>query len=170
MVMCFDSDAPRSKRLCYYGTDDVTCGKVVMEELARPWASKGTIAILAGNQTAPNLQKRVQGVKESSRSYPDMKLLDGRRVLPSRNARAGRRGREHGAEHAPGDRGLGDDRRLAAVRQERAEVGAGRGQSGFRGCAAGAARLSETATSQRCTPRTATAGATSPSRSCWTRS
>ena len=23
VVMCFDSDAPRSKRLCYYGTDDI---------------------------------------------------------------------------------------------------------------------------------------------------
>src|SRR5256885_2043944 len=26
-VICFDSDAPRSKRLAYYGTDDATCGK-----------------------------------------------------------------------------------------------------------------------------------------------
>jgi ribose transport system substrate-binding protein len=31
-VMCFDSDASRSKRMCYYGTDDITCGKTVMKE------------------------------------------------------------------------------------------------------------------------------------------
>lgn len=75
-VICFDSDAPRSRRLCYYGTDDVTCGKLVMQELARVMGDNGTIAILAGNQTAPNLQKRVQGVKEELARHPGMKLLE----------------------------------------------------------------------------------------------
>lgn len=75
VVMCFDSDAPRSKRMCYYGTDDETCGKSVMAELARMMGDKGTIAILAGNQTAPNLQKRVAGVKEELRKHSNMKLL-----------------------------------------------------------------------------------------------
>ncbi len=75
VVMCFDSDAPRSKRLCYYGTDDAVCGQKVMAELAQIMGKKGTIAILAGNQTAPNLQKRVAGVKDELKKYPDMKLL-----------------------------------------------------------------------------------------------
>ncbi|HUJ73019.1 MAG TPA: substrate-binding domain-containing protein [Verrucomicrobiae bacterium] len=75
LVMCFDSDAPRSKRMCYYGTDDITCGKLVMAELARVMNDKGTIAILAGNQTGPNLQKRVQGVKEEMKNHPNIKLL-----------------------------------------------------------------------------------------------
>jgi ribose transport system substrate-binding protein len=74
-VICFDSDAPRSKRLCYYGTDDLTCGRTVMQELARQMDGKGVIAILAGNQTAPNLQKRVQGVKEELARHPGMRLL-----------------------------------------------------------------------------------------------
>jgi ribose transport system substrate-binding protein len=73
--MCFDSDAPRTKRLCIYGTDDITCGKLVMAELARVMNDKGTIAILAGNQTAPNLQKRVQGVKDELKNHPNIKLL-----------------------------------------------------------------------------------------------
>ena len=75
VVMCFDSDAPRSKRLCYYGTDDITCGKLVMMELARAMNDKGIIAILAGNQTAPNLQKRVQGVKDELKNHPNIKLI-----------------------------------------------------------------------------------------------
>ncbi len=75
VVMCFDSDAPRSKRLCYYGTDDATCGRKVMEELARLMGAKGTIAILAGNQTAPNLRQRVAGVREELARHPQMKLL-----------------------------------------------------------------------------------------------
>ncbi len=76
VVMCFDSDAPKSKRLCYYGTDDAICGQKVVEELARVMDNKGTIAILAGNQTAPNLQKRVAGVKEELAKHPNMKLLE----------------------------------------------------------------------------------------------
>ena len=75
VVMCFDSDAPKSKRLCYYGTDDITCGKLVMQELAWIMGDKGTIAILAGNQTAPNLQMRVQGVKDELKKHPGIKLL-----------------------------------------------------------------------------------------------
>lgn len=74
-VICFDSDAPRSKRMCYYGTDDITCGNVVMKELAEIMGGRGTIAILAGNQTAPNLQKRAQGVTEELDRHPGMKLL-----------------------------------------------------------------------------------------------
>src|SRR3954463_14601579 len=33
-VMCFDSDAPMSRRFAYYGTDDMSCGQKVMAELA----------------------------------------------------------------------------------------------------------------------------------------
>jgi ribose transport system substrate-binding protein len=74
-VMCFDSDAPRSKRFCYYGTDDITCGTVVMKELAAVMGEKGTIAILAGNQSAPNLQMRVKGVKDELAKHPGITLL-----------------------------------------------------------------------------------------------
>ena len=35
---------------------------------------QGTIAILAGSQSAPNLQKRVAGAKEALAKYPNMKL------------------------------------------------------------------------------------------------
>ena len=75
-VVCFDSDAPRSKRMCYYGTDDATCGRTVMTELAKAMGEKGTIAILAGNQSAPNLQARVKAVREELKKYPNMKELN----------------------------------------------------------------------------------------------
>jgi ribose transport system substrate-binding protein len=76
VVVTFDSDAPRSKRMCYYGTDDAACGAKVMAETAAAMANKGTVAILAGNQTAPNLQRRVQAAKDELKKYPAMKLLD----------------------------------------------------------------------------------------------
>jgi len=75
-VVCFDSDAPKSKRLADFGTDDIDCGHKVMEQLAKEMGGKGVVAILAGNQNAPNLQKRVQGVKELAKNYPDIKILD----------------------------------------------------------------------------------------------
>ena len=62
-VICFDSDAPQSKRFAYFGVDDEATGERVMEELGKVLkGQKGRIAVLAGNQTAPNLQARVRGV------------------------------------------------------------------------------------------------------------
>ena len=75
--MMFDSDAPDSKRFSFYGGDDMAMGRQVMDELAAQMNGKGTIAILAGNQNAPNLQKRVQGVKdEAAAKYPGIKILN----------------------------------------------------------------------------------------------
>src|SRR5882757_4781083 len=75
-VATFDSDAPASKRFVTYGVDDVNCGEQVMDELAKVMEGKGVVAILAGNQNAPNLQKRVQGVKNIAKKYPDIKIRD----------------------------------------------------------------------------------------------
>jgi ribose transport system substrate-binding protein len=75
VVVCFDSDAPKSKRLCYYGTDDATCGQQVMAALAKSMGDKGVVAILAGNQSAPNLQARVKGVMDELAKHPDIKPL-----------------------------------------------------------------------------------------------
>lgn len=73
-VICFDSDAQNSQRFAYYGTDDRSCGERTMDELARAMGEKGTVAILAGNQSAPNLQSRVAGAKAALAKYPEMKL------------------------------------------------------------------------------------------------
>src|SRR5438093_5512753 len=75
-VATFDSDAPASKRFVTFGIDDVKCGEQVMNELAKIMGGKGVIAILAGNQNAPNLQKRVQGVKNAAKKYPGIAIRD----------------------------------------------------------------------------------------------
>src|SRR6476659_2770333 len=75
-VACFDSDAPNSKRFVMFGVDDIKCGEQVMEELAKEMGGKGSVAVLAGNQNAPNLQARVKGVKNVLAKYPDIKLVD----------------------------------------------------------------------------------------------
>jgi ribose transport system substrate-binding protein len=75
-VMTFDSDAAESQRFAFYGVDDVKTGVAVMDELAKQMGEKGAIAILAGNQNAPNLRKRTDGVKQAAAKYPNMKIVD----------------------------------------------------------------------------------------------
>jgi ribose transport system substrate-binding protein len=74
-VMTFDSDAPESKRFAFYGVDDLKTGNAVIEELAKQMGGNGSVAILAGNQNAPNLRKRVQGVEEGAKKYAGMKIV-----------------------------------------------------------------------------------------------
>jgi len=75
-VMTFDSDVPGSKRFSFYGGDDVMMGKQVMAELAKQMNEKGKIGIIAGNQNAPNLQKRVQGVREEAQKHPGITIIN----------------------------------------------------------------------------------------------
>ncbi len=74
-VMTFDSDAPDSDRFAFYGVDDIQTGQAVMVELAQQLGGKGKVAILAGNQNAPNLRKRVEGVKHEAENYPRVEIV-----------------------------------------------------------------------------------------------
>ncbi|HKX61393.1 MAG TPA: substrate-binding domain-containing protein [Verrucomicrobiae bacterium] len=75
-VATFDSDAPASQRFVTYAIDDEQCGERVMEELAKVMNNKGVVAILAGNPNAPNLQKRVNGVKKAAKKYPGITIRE----------------------------------------------------------------------------------------------
>jgi ribose transport system substrate-binding protein len=74
-VMTFDSDAPKSKRFAYYGIDDFHVGEQVMEELSRLLDGKGRVAILAGNQNAPNLRRRVEGIKAEAAKSKGIQIV-----------------------------------------------------------------------------------------------
>jgi ribose transport system substrate-binding protein len=74
-VMTFDSDAPQSKRFAYYGVDDYKTGQQTMSELATLMKGNGKVAILAGNQNAPNLQRRVQGARDEATKHPGIQVL-----------------------------------------------------------------------------------------------
>jgi len=75
-VMTFDSDAPNSKRFAFYGADDADAGKEVMDELAGIAKSQPiNVAILAGNENAPNLQKRSQAVIDEAKRFPNVKIV-----------------------------------------------------------------------------------------------
>ena len=74
-VMTFDSDAAGSKRFAFYGVDDEKTGEALMRELAAQIRKKGPVAILAGNQNAPNLRKRVDGVKKEAAKNPGITIV-----------------------------------------------------------------------------------------------
>ena len=74
-VMTFDSDAPKSKRFAYYGVDDCRVGEQVMAELAKQLDGKGKVAILAGNQNAPNLRRRVDGIKAEAAKSKGIQIV-----------------------------------------------------------------------------------------------
>jgi len=76
-IMCFDSDAPKSKRFAYYGVDDIAFGKAIMKQLAKELNGKGTIAVLSGNAHALNQQRRLEGIKEELKKYPNIILPEG---------------------------------------------------------------------------------------------
>ena len=72
-VMCFDSDAPRSKRFCYFGTDDLASGKLIMSELIKELGpGKHVVGIPGGNQNAANIQNRIKGAIEEAKLHPDI--------------------------------------------------------------------------------------------------
>jgi ribose transport system substrate-binding protein len=74
-VMTFDSDAPKSKRFAFYGVDDRRIGEQVMENLAKEIDGKGKIAVLAGNQNAPNLRRRVDGIKAEAAKSKGIQIV-----------------------------------------------------------------------------------------------
>jgi ribose transport system substrate-binding protein len=74
-VMCFDSDAPASQRFCFFGTDDIQCGHVIMRELASALGpGQHVVAIPGGNQNAPNIQKRIRGAQEEAKTHPEISI------------------------------------------------------------------------------------------------
>jgi len=74
-VMCFDSDAPASKRFSYHGTDDIECGHIIMRELAAVLGpGKHVVAIPGGNQNALNIQNRIKGALGEATNYPNITI------------------------------------------------------------------------------------------------
>lgn len=75
-VMTFDSDAPQSKRFAFYGANDESVGRQVMQELAALAGKEPlNVAILRGNQMAPNLQKRTEAVIDEAKKFPNVKVV-----------------------------------------------------------------------------------------------
>jgi ribose transport system substrate-binding protein len=74
-VVTFDSDAPKSKRISFYGTNNPGSGKIMGEYLVKYMGTKGNIALLMGTPGAPNLEERKNGLLDYLKQYPDIKVV-----------------------------------------------------------------------------------------------
>jgi ribose transport system substrate-binding protein len=74
-VITWDADAPKSKRLAYYGVDDFAAGKIMGDETAKLLGDKGTVAIIT-SLGAYNLQRRLEGVQEALKKHPNVKVVE----------------------------------------------------------------------------------------------
>src|SRR4051812_6510974 len=64
-LITFDSDAPKSKRLLYIGTNNREAGKVLGQEIVKLMPKGGKIAVFVGTFSADNAAQRLQGIKDS---------------------------------------------------------------------------------------------------------
>ncbi|PYQ16071.1 MAG: sugar ABC transporter substrate-binding protein [Acidobacteria bacterium] len=74
-VVTWDSDAPRSKRIAFWGVDDLKSGQIMGEEAAKLVGGKGKVALMT-SLGAENLARRLDGVKESLKKHPDMEVVE----------------------------------------------------------------------------------------------
>jgi ribose transport system substrate-binding protein len=74
-VVTFDSDAPKSKRISFYGTNNPASGRTMGEYLVKYMGKKGNIALLMGTPGAPNLEERKNGLTDFLKDYPDIKIV-----------------------------------------------------------------------------------------------
>ena len=63
LLVCADSDAEKSKRTCYIGTDNVAAGKQAAELLKAVLSQGGKIILFVGYPNAQNTKDRIQGIQ-----------------------------------------------------------------------------------------------------------
>jgi ribose transport system substrate-binding protein len=74
-VVCWDSDAPKSQRICFWGVDDFKSGNIMADEAAKLVNQKGKVAMIT-SLGADNLQRRLDGVREGLKKYPGMNVVE----------------------------------------------------------------------------------------------
>jgi ribose transport system substrate-binding protein len=65
LLITHDSDAPKSGRACYVGTDNVAAGRQAGELIKKALPNGGKIMIFVGTLDAQNARERYAGIKES---------------------------------------------------------------------------------------------------------
>jgi len=63
LLVCADSDAEKSKRACYIGTDNVAAGTQAAELLKAALSQGGKIILFVGYPNAQNVKDRIQGIQ-----------------------------------------------------------------------------------------------------------
>jgi ribose transport system substrate-binding protein len=74
-VVTWDSDAPKSKRIAFYGVDDYEGGRIMGEETVKLLGGTGTVAMITA-LGATNLQRRLDGARDALSKAPGIKIVE----------------------------------------------------------------------------------------------
>jgi ribose transport system substrate-binding protein len=74
-VTTWDSDAPTSKRIAFYGVDDLASGRIMGEQAITLLDGKGKVALIT-SLGAANLQNRLNGVREALAKAPGIQIVE----------------------------------------------------------------------------------------------
>ena len=74
-VVTWDSDAPKSKRIAFYGVDDFQSGRIMGEQAIKLLNGTGKVAIIT-SMGATNLQRRLDGAREALKAAPGIELVE----------------------------------------------------------------------------------------------
>jgi ribose transport system substrate-binding protein len=64
-LITFDSDAPKSNRLLYIGTNNYEAGKALGGEIVKLLPNGGKMAVFVGTLSADNAQQRLKGIQDA---------------------------------------------------------------------------------------------------------
>ena len=64
-LITFDSDAPKSARLLYIGTNNYEAGKVLGAEIVKLVPNGGKMAVFVGTLSADNATQRLKGIRDA---------------------------------------------------------------------------------------------------------
>lgn len=74
-VITWDSDAPKSKRIAFYGVDDLESGRIMGDQTIKLLNGRGKVAIIT-SVGATNLQRRLDGVREALAKAPGIQIAE----------------------------------------------------------------------------------------------
>jgi ribose transport system substrate-binding protein len=75
LLICHDSDAPASKRVCYIGTDNVAAGAEAGKLIKEVLPNGGKIMLFVGTLDAQNARERLAGIKKEIEGS-NIKIID----------------------------------------------------------------------------------------------
>ena len=74
-VTTWDSDAPTSKRIAFYGVDDLASGRILGEQAIKLLNGKGKVALIT-SVGATNLENRLKGLNEALAKAPGVQIVE----------------------------------------------------------------------------------------------
>lgn len=74
-VVLVDTDLSGFQADLYVGTDHLEAGRQMGKRLMEVTGGRANVAILSGDVGYPNLEQRIQGIREAIRNCPDIRIL-----------------------------------------------------------------------------------------------